>query len=59
MCIIFSLSKFFNAIFIHVELKENCGEDVCFINARSAVELVSHKRGLIILSPQFRASYFL
>jgi len=59
MCIIITLSKFLNAIFIHVELKGNCGEDVCFINASSTVQLVSHERDLIILSPQFSASYFL
>jgi len=58
MCITFYLSKFSNAIFIHVELKGNCGEDVCLTNA-STIELVNHRRDLLILSPQFSASYFL
>ena len=41
----FSLFKF-NVIFIHVELKGNCGEDVCFNNARSALEFVNLKKDL-------------
>jgi len=36
----------FSVIFIHVELKGNCGEDVCFNNVRSAVELGNLKKNL-------------
>jgi len=43
--IVFSLFKF-NFIFIHVKLKGNCGEDVCFNNARSTFELVNLKEDL-------------
>ena len=49
----------FNVIFIHLELKGNCGEDVCFNNARSVAEMVKLKKNLGFLSPQFRAPHFL
>jgi len=51
------LSRFFNVIFIHVGLKGNCGEDVCLTNA-SAINLISRKIDLLVISPQFDASYF-